>query len=53
MVADEVLLELIHAELVSYAYSKAESSIEKDKKVTFLYSLKNKGSGQLLSVINI
>lgn len=33
MVADEVLLELIHAELVSYAYSKAESENYTDKKV--------------------
>lgn len=33
MEADEVLLEFIHAELVSYAYNKAVSSNESSKKV--------------------
>lgn len=33
MEADEVLLEFIHAELVSYAYNKAVSSNESAKKV--------------------
>lgn len=33
MEADEVLLEFIHAELVSYAYEKAVSSKESAKKV--------------------
>ncbi|XP_054258759.1 trafficking protein particle complex subunit 6b [Macrosteles quadrilineatus] len=31
MVADEVLLELIHAELVNYAYNKADASKDNDK----------------------
>lgn len=33
MEADEVLLEFIHAELVSYAYNKAVSINESSKKV--------------------
>uniref|UniRef100_A0A1B6MFA9 Trafficking protein particle complex subunit 6B n=1 Tax=Graphocephala atropunctata TaxID=36148 RepID=A0A1B6MFA9_9HEMI len=42
MVADEVLLELIHSELVSYAYTKAEEK-EKDKKEVDFSSLEYAG----------